>query len=63
MASRRVHTVIEGGLIVTLMTSGGPQRASWPATPSAPAVMITLNGIVGRVAASTCLPEHGVAVT
>jgi Ca2+:H+ antiporter len=40
-------TVIEVALIVTLMTSGGPETASLPRETVFAAVMITCNGIVG----------------
>lgn len=40
-------TVIEVGLIVTLMVSGGPETASLPRDTVFAAVMITCNGIVG----------------
>ena len=29
-------TVIDVGLIVTLMVAGGPETATWPGTPSSP---------------------------
>ncbi|MGY1784050.1 calcium:proton antiporter [Geodermatophilus sp. SYSU D00698] len=40
-------TVIEVGLIVTLMASGGPEAASLPRDTVFAAVMITCNGILG----------------
>jgi len=40
-------TVIEVGLVVTLMASGGPQAATLARDTVFAAVMITLNGIVG----------------
>ena len=40
-------TVIEVGLIVMLMTSGGPRTATYARDTVFAAVMITLNGIVG----------------
>ena len=42
-------TVIEVGLIVTLMAAGGPETASLARDTVFAAVMITLNGIIGLV--------------
>ncbi len=54
-------TVIEVGLIVTLMISGGPDTATLARDTVFAAVMITCNGIVG-ISLFTAARQHGTAV-